>query len=123
MTQRVEALKVQEQRESRRIEAENRDLGVLVPFLPYLLGDDAVKQQEAVEMIRQLGDAKLAAYAAGLRPSRGAAIALSRIAGSTGITLSDRREVLHVLGNFPDSLRRLTPVLGAIANPDSLSRD
>jgi hypothetical protein len=119
VTQRVEALKVEEQREARRLAAENRELQVLQPLLPYLFGDDEKKKQDAVEMVEHLGNPKLAAYAASLRPSRGTARALSRIAASTTITAMDRQEVLRVLGAFPDSLRRLTPV-----RPDSvLSRD
>jgi hypothetical protein len=117
VTQRVEALKVQEQREARKEAEANRDLRVLEPFLPYLLGNDEGKKQGAVEMIEHLGDARLAAYAAGLRPSRGTALALERIAASSRTTASDRQEVLKVLGAFPDSLRRLTPV-----RPDSASR-
>jgi len=110
VTQRMEALKIQEQREARKDSAANRDLRVIEPFVPYLLGADEGKKQGAVEMIERLGDARLAAYAASLRPSRGTALALERIAAASRTTPSDRQEVLRVLGAFPDSLRRLTPV-------------
>ncbi|HEU4452691.1 MAG TPA: hypothetical protein VFR81_06500 [Longimicrobium sp.] len=111
VTSRIERIKVEDQRIAREQAAENRELQVIQPFMPFLLGDDEEKKEIAIQAIFELGNVKLAKFASGIRPTVGSGRALRAIAASPKLSPTQRKDLEQAYLALPDSVReQLVPV-------------